>query len=418
MDFIQFIAYFSAYIGLIATSFFILSYIEDKKKGRELYSDEELPTVTVIIPIFNEEKSIQRTLKSILSSDYPKGKLDVLMVDDASTDNSLEIAKSFVGEHNGIKVRVIAHKKNKGCGEAHNTGIRFAKGEIIQSMDADTFVEPHSLKEMMRRFKNPKVMCVCPAMIIYKPKGIFQKIQAAEYLLGLFLRRAFLSLNSIYVTPGAFSAYRKSFFEKYGGYSENNLTEDLELTLRIQSNGYDVEYCPNAPAYTIAPNKFGELLKQRRRWYVGLMRNTRNYLHMFSKKYGDLGTFVLPIAWVSIFLAVLMINYFIVKGLLEFRDNVLFLSSVNFDFLTVYGFHKYYLETLLFNIFSNPIFIFIFFFLFVSLFYLLFAAKNVGKQKGIISMVVFYYIFFALMFGFFWTISIIYTLFNRKVSWR
>src|SRR3972149_9930698 len=156
--------------------------------------------------------------------------------------------------------------------------------------------------------------CVSPAIIIDKPKSILQRVQYIEYLLSLFLRKAFASLKSIYITPGAFSAYRKSFFGKHGGFDEGNVTEDLEMALRIQYKGYNTENCPEGPAYTIAPRKFGELMVQRRRWYFGLLINLRNYRKIMGKKYGDLGTFVIPIAIVSIFFSVFVVLYFSGSG--------------------------------------------------------------------------------------------------------
>src|SRR3989344_3496153 len=111
-------------------------------------------------------------------------------------------------------------------------------------MDADTTVDPKSMKNMVRFFKGKNVMCVSPAIIIDKPRNILQRVQYMEYLLSLFLRKAFASLKSIYITPGAFSAYRKSFFDKFGLYDVGNPTEDLEMALRIQYKGYYTENCP------------------------------------------------------------------------------------------------------------------------------------------------------------------------------
>ena len=129
------------------------------------------------------------------------------------------------------------------------------------------------MKNMVHYFNNPRVMAVTPTMLVHKPKTILQRVQNMEYLLGIFLRKAFATLNAVYITPGAFSAYRKEFFDKYGGYDEINVTEDIEMSLRIKYQGYFIDNSPNAPAYTIAPKNFSHLLKQRRRWYVGLLKN-------------------------------------------------------------------------------------------------------------------------------------------------
>ena len=314
MEAITIIIYISIFLGLFATSFYALSFISDRKKPKQLFTDEELPSVSVIIPAYNEEKTIGKTVESILDSDYPKEKLEVIVVDDGSKDETLRLARKF--EKQGIKV---FHKENGGKGTALNYGIKRSKSEIIFTMDADTMVNRASLKNMVRFFKNKDVMSVSPAIVTYEPKNLWQRIQHMEYLLGLFLRKAFSSINAIYVTPGAFSAYRKSFFTKFGYFDEKNITEDLEMALRIQFNHFIIENSPDSPVYTFVPEKFISLLKQRRRWYVGLIKNILNYRKMFSKEYGDLGLFVMPIAWISIFFAVFFTGYFIVKTLLKIK---------------------------------------------------------------------------------------------------
>ncbi len=413
MEFIEFIIYASIYIGLIATSFYVLSFIAGKKEKPLFFKDNELPKVSVIIPVWNEEKTIRRTLNSILASDYPKGKLEVIVVNDGSTDNSLAIAKKFECKN----VRVFS-KKNGGKSNALNFGIKKAKGEIIFSMDADTIVEPYSLKRMIRYFKDEKVVIVSPAILVYNPKTILERIQHIEFLLGLFLRKTFSFLNAIHITPGAFSAVRKSFFDKYGGYDEKNITEDLELTLRAQYHGYKVENAPNAPAYAVAEGKFIRLVKQRRRWYSGLMKNLWDYRKIISPKYGDMGLFVIPIAIISIFFAIIVTLYMFFKVLFDIKNELLFLSSANFDFGSVWEINKYIVERFFFLLFTNPVFVFILFFMIIFAGYLFYASKKLKrKSKWVINLPLFI-MFFAVLFGFWWLVSIVYTIFNKKVSWR
>jgi cellulose synthase/poly-beta-1,6-N-acetylglucosamine synthase-like glycosyltransferase len=413
MTFILTIIYVSIYVGLIATTFYALSYMSGKNKEKQLFKDSELPSVSVLIPAFNEEKSIKRTIESILASDYPKNKLEVIVIDDGSKDKTLEIAKKFQSK----TVKVFT-KENGGKGTALNFGIEKSKGEIIFSMDADTFVESNCVKEMCRYFKNPKVMSVTPSMLIHKPKGILQRIQQSEYLFGLFLRKSFSSINAVHITPGAFSAYRKTFFDKHGGYDNDNITEDLEMSMRIQYNGYIIENSPTSPVYTIAPNKFKTLMIQRRRWYVGLMRNMWKYKGILSPKYGDLGLFVIPIAWISIFLSVFTVNYMAIKTLLNIKKELLFMQSVNFNFINGFELNWFIFERFLYNFFTNEIIIFLLFFMVILWIYLKFATKNVGKPEGLFASIPLYFIFFSILFGFWWTVSILYVVFNRKVTWR
>jgi len=411
MDFVTIIVYLSIYIGLVATTFYVLSFIADKKKKREFLTDSKLPFVSVIIPAYNEEKSIAGTIKSILRSNYPK--FEVIIIDDGSKDNTLKIAKKFIKKD----VKVFS-KKNGGKGSALNFGLKKAKGEIIFTLDADTFADPKSMKKMVRYFKNKDVMCVSPAMVIHNAKSILQRIQSIEYLLGLFLRKTFAALNAIYITPGAFSAYRKSFFDKYGGFDEGNITEDLEMALRIQFKGYIIENCPEAPVYTIAHKRFKPLLIQRRRWYFGLIKNLLNYKKILSSKYGDLGVFVIPIAAISIFFAVFVTVYLFFKTIFQIKNELLFLQTINFDFLNFMNINFYVIERFLFLFFTKPVVIFILFFMLILGFYLYYASKKIGKTSGLIINLPLFFLFFAILFGFWWVVSIIYALFSKNVKWR
>lgn len=411
MEFIKIIIYLSIYIGLISTTFFVLSFFAGNKKEKLLYTDKELPKVSVLIPAYNEEGTIEKTIKSILKSNYKD--FEVIVIDDGSKDNTLSIARSIKDSR-----LTVIHKKNGGKGSALNLGISKAKGAIIFTMDADTFVDPNSMKRMVRYFKNPRVMSVTPAMIIHNPKSILQRIQHIEYVMGLFLRKAFAALESIYVAPGAFSAYRKEFFDKYGGYDVGNITEDLEMALRIQSKGFHTENCSDAPAYTVAPSKFKELLVQRRRWYYGLIKNIIVYKHMFGKKYGDLGMFVLPVAWISVFFAVFITCYLFIKTLFDVYKEVLFLNSINFDFTSVLNLNRYSLERAVFMFLTNPVLLFIMIFIVMLGFYIYYASKKIGRISGLIVNISLFFLFFAILFGFWWIVSIIYAIFYKEIKWR
>jgi len=414
MEFIKWVIYASIYIGLIATSFFVLSFLFGKKQKLPLFADAELPKVSVLIPAYNEESSIAQTIESIIAVDYPKNKLEVIVIDDGSKDKTLEIAKKYES-----KLVKVFHKENAGKGAALNFALTKVKSEFVVSMDADTYVAPESLRKMMRYFKDEKVMCVSPAMVISKPTSLLQRVQYVEYLTGLFLRKAFASVNAIHITPGAFSAYRKSFFDKHGGYEVGNITEDLEVALRIQYNGYIIQNCPDAPVYTIAPTKFVHLLRQRRRWYIGLMKNTWKYRGiMFNPKYGDLGMFVFPIAWISIFFSVFVTTYFFFKIIFDVKKEILFLQSINFDFSGIWNLNFYFIERTFFWLITNPIIIFMLIFISVLAAYLIYASDKVKQVSSMGLNIPIFFALFAVLFGFWWIVSLIYVIFNRKVKWR
>ncbi len=413
MEVIDIIIYASIYLGLVATAFYVLSYTKSKNKKELLFSDEELPFVSVLIPAWNEEGTIEKMIESVITSHYDK--FEVLIIDDGSKDNTFKIAKNLEKKYPRLKV---FHKENGGKASALNFGIERAKGDFIFTMDADTYVHQDSVKKMVRYFKDPRVMCVSPAMLVYKPKSILQRIQQAEYLLGLFLRKAFASLDSIFVTPGAFSAYRKEFFEKHGGYEVGNITEDLELALRIQFNGYRIENCPDASAWTIAPSKFKESLFQRRRWYHGWIKNLWKYRKIFGKKYGDLGSFVIPIAGINVLFSIVVLLYAFFKTIFNLKEEISFLTSINFDLSGIFNFNFYLIERFLFLFFSDPIMIFILVFIAIFTIYTKYATKKTGKVPGLLYNFILFFAFFSIIFGFWWIVSIIYTIFNKKVKWR
>ena len=411
IDFITIIIYLSIYIGLVSTTFYILSFLAYKKKKRPMYTDDELPMVSVIIPAYNEEKTIAKTIKSVSESNYPK--FEIIIIDDGSKDNTLKIAKKFEGKN-----IAVFHKENGGKGTALNFGIKKAKGEIIFTMDADTRVDSKSMRNMVRFFKNKKIMSVTPAILTERPENILQRVQHIEYIMGLFLRKAFASLKAIYVAPGAFSAYRKSFFDKYGGYDEENITEDLEMALRIQFKGYQTENCPEALAYTISPRTFKELLLQRRRWYFGLIKNLWNYKKLIGLKYGDLGAFVIPTAIVSIVFSVFVIIYLFFKTIFNIRDNLLFLQSINFDFVNALSLNRYVIERFLFLFLTKPVVIFILLFMAILGFYIYYASRKVGRLSGVFINIIFFFLFFAILFGLWWIISIFYAIFTKQIKWK
>lgn len=184
-------------------------------------------------------------------------------------------------------------------------------GELVGGLDADSFVTSKALKRMIGYFDDEDVMAVTPSLKVYKPKKVLQKIQMIEYLIGVFLRKIFALLGSINVTPGPFSIYRKSFFDKNGGWDEDNITEDIEIAFRIQSKNYLIENSETATVYTVSPASFKGLFSQRIRWYVGGLQNALDYRHLFGTKHGNLGLFILPGSFISVFSCSINVLFFV-----------------------------------------------------------------------------------------------------------
>jgi len=415
MDPYNILVYIIAYIGLLATSFYMINLFTYYKKNKRPSPSTD-KTISIIIPAYNEEKTIGKTIKSALSLNYPKEKIEIIVVNDGSKDRTLQIAKRFESTTNPIVT--VFSKQNGGKGSALNMGISKAKGEIIISMDADTTVFQDSLKKMIGYFKNEEVMSVAPAVGVINPQGLWRRIQQIEYYMGVFLRKSFASMNAIHITPGAFSAYRKSFFNKYGGYDEKNITEDLEIALRIQSKDYIIENAEDAAVYTKGPGTFKELLIQRRRWYAGLMRNLWDYRRLFSPKKGALGVVVLPTAVSTIALAIIITIYLVIRTLIKIKDELLSLSAINFQFNNLIEINSYLFEIFFLTILSNKVIVLSILFVLLLSFYIIFSRRQMLYKESTKINMIFFLIFYSFLFSFWWIVSITYVTFNKKVVWR
>ena len=205
---------------LLLTSFF-----ENKKriKKEERHEIKNYPTVAVAVPCWNEEKTLSATLDSLLKLDYPKDKLSIIVVDDGSTDKTLAIAKVY--EFNNPKQIKVLTKANGGKHTAVNLALENSKSDLFGCLDADSFVTPSTLKIIVSYFDtDSEIMAVTPCIHIINPKSLIQRMQAIEYLMGVFLRKAYGQLDAIQVTPGPFSIFRTEVFKTIGTYHKAHNT--------------------------------------------------------------------------------------------------------------------------------------------------------------------------------------------------
>ncbi len=406
-----YIIYFGIFFGLFVAIFFLLTFFENKQHLKSP-KPKRFPLVSIIIPAYNEEKTIAKTIKSVLALNYPRDKLDIIVIDDGSKDATAEIAMEF--EKFGVRV---FRKKNGGKASALNLGLKKAKGSLVAGLDADSFASRNALKNMIGYFENSEVMAVTPTLKVYKPSTVLQRLQGVEYLFGVFLRKVFSYLGSIHVTPGPFTVYRKRFFNKYGYYDEKNITEDIEVALRIQSKNYAIENSIHSEVFTVAPTSLRGLLKQRIRWYTGFMENVYNYRGLFNTKHGNLAIFILPSALLSVALF-LWALYFFAYNIFIFANKLfLKLVAINFDlsvikpsFLQVYNFFLYYLlhPVILLSILSATLGLSI-----------LLASRFHSKDKSEFKLsYAFYFLLYGIMFASWWTLTLLLKMFNIKVGWK
>lgn len=297
---LEILAYPFLFLGLYFEVFMLLTFLSGPAKERRLrLAAVETPKVAIIVPCWNEQDTIDGTVRSLLAMDYPKDRLQIVLVNDGSTDNTKEVMDSYVGNP---QITVV-HKENGGKHTAINMGIEIASdAEFVGCLDADSFVAPDALREMIPCFDKPEVAAATPAMSVFEPQNLLEQMQNAEYIIGIAARHALSAVNGIYVTPGPFSFYRRSVIEELGGFRHAHQAEDMEMALRIQRAGYEIENAPRSRVYTKVPRQVGKLIKQRTRWTTGFLRNVMtDYRDLVGNpKYGVLGLMVLPLGFVAI----------------------------------------------------------------------------------------------------------------------
>ena len=249
------------------------------------------PKITIIVPAFNEATTITNCIKSLQNLDYPK--FEIIVVDDGSNDATYEVANQC----KGVKV---FQQKNQGKPIALNNGISHSSGEIILTVDADTELDRDALKPIANRFAcNNKLGAVAGNVKVKREPTLLNTIQSAEYATGINLVRKGQSvLGTVMVVPGPVAALKKEAIEHVGFFSDDTFAEDFDITVKILKKGYEIEYEEASLAYTDTPKSTEDLIKQRRRWYRGMLQVLDKHKGMyFNRKYGIVGIFGIPNLW-------------------------------------------------------------------------------------------------------------------------
>lgn len=298
MDFITGVFLVYSFIAFYFLFLFLLTYFQNKKEVFYVPPITKEYSLSIVIPCYNGEDVIGNTIENILKSSY-KGLNQVIVVDDCSSDNSWEIIKKYAKKYS--RVKAVQTPKNTGnAAGAKNYGAKFVDTELIGFTDDDSYPEKGAIEKVVGFFDDEKVGAVTSTVLVKNRDNFILKLQSLEYKVIKFSRKLLEFLDSIYVTPGPLGIYRKSAFDKIGGFDEKNLTEDIEITWHLQYEGYKVKMAIPARVYSIAPDKVGAWIKQRNRWNIGGLQTILKYKKTFLKK-GMLGFFILPffiLSWV------------------------------------------------------------------------------------------------------------------------
>jgi len=261
--------------------------------GRPAEVESYRPIVAVLIPAYNEEKVIERTIRSALNSTYPN--LRVIVIDDGSKDKTLEVAQSaFAAEQADGRVLILT-KPNAGKAEALNFGLEhIGDAEIFVGIDADTVIAPDAIARLVPHFLDPEVGAVAGNAKVGNRVNLWTRWQALEYITSQnFERRALDLFGAVSVVPGAIGAWRVSAVREAGRFHVDTVAEDADLTMALLRNGHRVHYEDMALAFTEAPTTANGLMRQRFRWSFGILQAVWKHSGVIARK-GTLGFVALP----------------------------------------------------------------------------------------------------------------------------
>ena len=326
------------FISLYILSFYILALFKSQYNVKKL---KKHPEVTIIMPAYNEEKGIARTINSCLKLRY-EGKIKILVIDDASKDNTSKIVKKFLHHKN---IELLSLKKNKGKAAAMNEALKKVNTEYFAVLDADSIIDKDSLRNAMPHFFLKREEPIGAVMSKLKPenenKNFLERIQVIEYLVVGLIRALSASLRFLHIAPGVLSIYKTKVIKKIGGFDPKNLTEDFELGVRLKKNGYLIEYAHESKVYTTTPNSIRNVIKQRIRWFRGFFRTHKKHKDIyFNKKHGLFGFYEFPLTVAGIFMlsiAIMILAYNIYRMIFEFLFKLIYTPDliVWFEFRTL-----------------------------------------------------------------------------------
>lgn len=264
-----------------------------KRRQSQQHDPSFQPLVSILIPGWNEEVGLVATIKTVLASSYRS--LEIVVVNDGSTDNSDAVMKRFLEQYTWAMRHVPSatpilyhYQQNAGKAVALNTAIALSHGEIVVSIDADCVMDKDCIASFVESMHDPSIMAACGNVKVGNPGHVLSHVQLVEYAASFYARQADALLGTLYVISGAAGAFRRTVFDVVGTYGTalRGGGEDVDLSIRVQQAGMKIAYCPGAIVYTEVPTTLQGLVKQRKRWtfsrfvtfktYKSLIFNTKN----------------------------------------------------------------------------------------------------------------------------------------------
>ncbi len=270
----------------------IFAIIDRFRKRRNYAPPDYQPRVAVLIPAYNEEKVIVRTIRSVMMSNYKN--IRIIVIDDGSSDNTARAARDAYPADIASGRLTVLVKPNGGKADALNYALERIDEEIYIGIDADGVIAHDAITNLVPHFANPKIGAVAGNAKVGNRVNLWTRWQALEYITSQnFERRALDLFDVVMVVPGAIGAWRTAPVVAGGGYHSNTVAEDADLTMNLLEQGYWVIYEDQALAFTEAPVNADGLMRQRFRWSFGILQAIYKHKGAISKRRA-MGLFALP----------------------------------------------------------------------------------------------------------------------------
>jgi poly-beta-1,6-N-acetyl-D-glucosamine synthase len=398
------------FISIYLLVFNVLLYWNNRKT---LFEEPPLTkeySLSIVIPCWNEEKSIRATIENLLELDYG-GLKKIIVVDDCSNDSSYKIIREMAVKYDKV-MAVQTPMQTGNAGGAKAFGSKFVETELIGFTDADSYPEKDSMKKLVGFFDDSQVGAVTGVFTPKNQNKFFEKLQSIEYNVIAFTRKLLGYVDGIYVTPGPLAIYRKSAFDDVGGFDVTNMTEDIEIVWNLISKKYKIRMCLSAHATTIIPTKFKGWWNQRIRWAVGGLQCIAKHKKHFLKK-GMLGLFVVPFFIVQFFLGMLGMGIFVYLLISKFFKEYIFAKysiQVGTALVTMEDFH-------ITASFLNYLGIILFVFGFVFTLIVISIMKRHSLKRHSVFNLLFYSTTYLLLYPVIAT-KAVYNFIRKKDKWR
>jgi cellulose synthase/poly-beta-1,6-N-acetylglucosamine synthase-like glycosyltransferase len=395
------------FVSIYFLSLYLFLYLDNRKRLFDYPEAKRKYIISVLVPAWNEEKTIRDTIEHIFEIDYPIKELIVL--NDGSTDSTRKIVEELQKKYPKLK---LINKENSGKGDSLNQGIKIAKGELVVVVDADSYPAKDSFTKLTGFFDEEKVGAATCVFVPRNANKFFEKLQVIEYNVIAFTRKLLGYVDAIYVTPGPLAMYRKSALEKVGGFDTKNMTEDIEITWRLTAAGYERRMCLSTSSTTTVPDNLKAWYRQRRRWNVGGLQCISKYKKNFLKK-GMLGLFILPFFVLQLFLGALGLGIFFYLIITRIISNYILLKYSIPAGVPILTIDSFFITPSFLNYLGVILFAVGLIFTIVSLSIM---KDTIFKKQNIFN-ILFYSVIYLMVYPFI-MISAVYNYFKRGTKWR